>query len=156
MGQLLPAAHSGLRGADPRDLVDRNHATCCACPSHRAGDTVSSRIEYRLPDSACNPYLAFASLLAAGLAGVERELPLPEPLDRDVRELDADEVERARSGSSPPRSARRSPHFDGSDLMRDALGEHVLESLVANKRHEWNEYRSQISDFEIERYLGVL
>ena len=109
-----------------------------------------------MPDPACNPYLAFAALLSAGLDGIEREAPLPEALDRDVRDLEADEIERRAITPLPSSLGEAIVAFDGSPLLREALDAHVCESLVANKRHEWDEFRTYVSEFELERYLGVL
>ena len=95
-------------------------------------------------------------LLAAGLDGLERGAALPEPPDRDVRELEADELERRAIAPLPASLGEAIAAFAGSELLRDTLGAHVFESLVANKRHEWAEYRSQVSAFELDRYLGVL
>ena len=133
-----------------------NHADLVRVPRHKPGDGVAARIEYRVPDPACNPYLAFAVLLAAGLDGLERGAALPEPPDRDVRELEADELERRAIAPLPASLGEAIAAFAGSELLRDTLGAHVFESLVANKRHEWAEYRSQVSAFELDRYLGVL
>ena len=134
----------------------RNHADLLRVPRHKPGDPVATRIEYRVPDAAANPYLAFAAMLAAGLDGVAREAALPEPLERDVRELEANEVERRGIAPLPASLGEAIQAFDGSALMRATLGEHVCDSLVANKRHEWAEYRTQISEFELRRYLSVL
>jgi glutamine synthetase len=133
-----------------------NHADLVRVPRHKPGDPVAARVEYRVPDPACNPYLAFAALLAAGLDGLERESALPAPLDRDVRTLEADELEQRAIAALPSSLGEAIAAFADSELLRGALGTHVCESLVANKRHEWGEYRSQISEFELERYLGVL
>ncbi|MDA1062476.1 MAG: glutamine synthetase family protein [Chloroflexi bacterium] len=133
-----------------------NHADLLRVPRHKPGDAVAARIEYRVPDPACNPYLAFAALLAAGLDGLERESVLPEPLDRDVRELDADALAARAITPLPASLGEAITAFAGSELLRETLGTHVFESLVANKRHEWDEYRSQVSAFELDRYLGVL
>ena len=133
-----------------------NHADLLRVPRHTPENGVAARIEYRVPDPACNPYLAFAALLAAGLDGIERESALPEPLDRDVRELEAEELAQRAIAPLPASLGEAITAFAGSDLLRETLGAHVFESLVANKRHEWAEYRSQVSAFELDRYLGVL
>ena len=134
----------------------QNHSDLLRVPAHRPGLEVSTRIEYRAPDAACNPYLMFAGVLAAGLAGIEAGDPPPQPVDRDVGALTPEE--RAARGIAPlPASLGEAIDlFERSTLMRETLGDHVFESLVTNKRHEWDEYRAQVSEFEIERYLGVL
>ena len=133
-----------------------NRADLLRVPRHKPGDPIAARIEYRVPDPACNPYLAFAALLAAGLDGVEAGTPLPAPLDRDVRDLGADEVARRAIAPLPGSLGEAIGAFADSDLLRGVLGAHVRDSLVANKRHEWDEHRSRVPEHELERYLGVL
>ena len=133
-----------------------NRADLLRVPRHKPGDPIAARIEYRVPDPACNPYLAFAALLAAGLDGVEAGTPLPAPLDRDVRDLGADEVARRAIAPLPGSLGEAIGAFADSDLLLGVLGAHVRDSLVANKRHEWDEHRSRVPEHELERYLGVL
>ena len=134
----------------------QNHSDLLRVPAYRPGLEVSTRIEYRAPDAACNPYLMFAGVLAAGLAGIEAGDAPPQPVDRDVGALTPEE--RTARGIAPlPASLGEAIElFERSTLMRETLGDHVFETLVTNKRHEWDEYRAQVSEFEIERYLGVL
>ena len=133
-----------------------NHADLLRVPRHKPGDAVAARIEYRVPDAACNPYLAFAGILAAGLDGVAAELPLAEPLERHVGELSEDEIEQRGIAPLPSSLGEAIVAFDGSALLASAVGTHVRDSLVANKRHEWDEHRRQVSEFELRRYLSVL
>ena len=134
----------------------RNHADLLRVPRHRPGEAVAARIEYRAPDAACNPYLVFAGILGAGLDGIERGDKLPPPLERDAREVDPAELE-ARGIMPLPGSLNEAiVAFEHSDLMRQTLGDHIVDSLVKNKRHEWSEYRAQVSQFELDRYLGTL
>ncbi len=134
----------------------RNHADLVRVPEHRPGYQLSTRVEYRAPDAACNPYLMLAALLSAGLAGVEGEYPLPAAVERDVREFAPGELEERGVEALPNSLAEAIARCEGSELMRQMLGEHLFESLLANKRHEWAQYRSQITQFEIDRYLSVL
>ncbi|MEZ4553566.1 MAG: glutamine synthetase family protein [Dehalococcoidia bacterium] len=134
----------------------RNHADLLRVPRRRPGEGTAARIEYRAPDAACNPYLVFAAILAAGLAGIERGEALPPPLEQDVRDLNPSDVE-ARGIAPLPASLNEAIRaFERSDLMRATLGDHIVDSLVKNKRHEWAEYRAQVSQFELDRYLGTL
>ena len=133
-----------------------NHADLLRVPRHKPGDAVAARIEYRVPDPACNPYLAFAGILAAGLDGVAAELPLAEPLERHVGELSDDEIAQRGIAPLPSSLGEAILAFEGSELLASAVGTHVRDSLVANKRHEWDEYRRQVSEFELRRYLSVL
>jgi len=95
-------------------------------------------------------------MLAAGLEGIEREYPLPEPTEENVFEL-AEAQRRERGIEVLPGSLKEAIEaFAGSDLMRRALGDHVFDSLIKNKTIEWNDYRRHVSDFEMDRYLAVL
>ncbi len=134
----------------------RNRSDLIRVPQYKPGKEVSTRIEYRAPDAACNPYLAFAVMLAAGLEGIEREYPLAPPTEENVFEIGAQE--RARRGiENLPGSLREAIQaFAGSDFARRALGDHVFESLIQNKTIEWDAYRRHVSDFEMDRYLAVL
>jgi len=134
----------------------RNRSDLIRVPQYKPGKEVSTRIEYRAPDAACNPYLAFAVMLAAGLEGIEREYPLAPPTEENVFEIGPEE--RARRGiENLPGSLREALQaFAGSDFARRALGDHVFESLIQNKTIEWDAYRRHVSDFEMDRYLAVL
>jgi glutamine synthetase len=113
-------------------------------PEYRPGREISARIEYRAPDAACNPYLAFAAMLAAGLKGIEREYPLPPP------EASDDEPGLPGSLYEAIREA------EASELLRETLGAHAFETLLKSKRKEWDAYRSHITDYELNRYLAIL
>jgi glutamine synthetase len=130
-----------------------NDADLVRVPAHRAEATVSTRVEFRAPDPGCNPYLTFAAVLAAGLNGIESKTPLGEPARSGLTE-----AERAARGlrTLPVSLGDAIEQFSGSTLMRDELGDHVFESLIANKRIEWAEYRAQVTPYELNRYLGAL
>ncbi|HXH21391.1 MAG TPA: glutamine synthetase family protein [Dehalococcoidia bacterium] len=120
-------------------------------PEYRPGREIAARIEYRAPDAACNPYLAFAALLAAGLEGIEREYPLPPARDP------ATAPEAYEEASTMPGSLYEALlEAERSELLRTCLGDHVFESLLKSKRIEWEAYRSHITDFELKRYLPIL
>lgn len=130
-----------------------NDADLVRVPAHRPEATVSTRVEYRSPDPGCNPYLAFAAVLAAGLDGIASKAPLPDPARAGLSE-----AERAARGarSLPLSLGDAIQQFSGSSMLRETLGDHVFESLIANKRIEWAEYRSQVTPYELNRYLGAL
>lgn len=134
----------------------RNRSDLIRIPATAAGDETHMRIEYRSPDPACNPYLTFAVMLAAGLDGIENERPLPEPVEENVFEMP--EAERRRRGIAmlPGSLIEAIEEAERSELLRKTLGEHVFESLLTNKRIEWARYRRHISDFELAEYLPVL
>ena len=125
-------------------------------PEHRPGEAVATRLEYRAPDSACNPYLMFAGVLAAGLEGIDRGTALPAPVDRLVGEMSAEERATRNVQALPSSLGEAIEAFAGSDLLRATFGEHVFETLLENKRLEWDDYRSQVTPYEIDRYLGSL
>ncbi len=134
----------------------RNRSDLIRVPDYKPGKEASTRIEYRAPDPACNPYLAFAVMLAAGLEGIEREYPLPSPTEENVFEVVADERKRRGIDTLPGSLKEAIEAFSGSDFARRALGDHVFESLLQNKTIEYDSYRRHVSDYEIERYLAVL
>ena len=133
-----------------------NRSDLVRVPAYRPGKEASTRVEFRLPDPTCNPYLAFAAMLTAGLAGIERAYdPVPAAVE-DAAKLS--DVERA------DRGIRRLPGSlyeaiqaaEGSAVLRRALGDHVYDSLLTNKRIEWDSYRSAVTDYELKRYLAIL
>ncbi|MGB2693576.1 MAG: type I glutamate--ammonia ligase [Dehalococcoidia bacterium] len=134
----------------------RNRSDLVRVPEYKPGKEVATRIEYRSPDPACNPYLAFAAMLAAGLEGIEREYPLPEPTEENVFEMS--EVDRRARGIEllPSDLHEAITVAEESALLRRCLGDHVFESLIKNKKIEWDAYRTYVTDFERERYLGIL
>jgi glutamine synthetase len=134
----------------------RNRSDLIRVPEYKPGKEVATRIEYRAPDASCNPYLAFSVMLAAGLAGIEHEYPLPEPTEENAFEMS--EAERTRRGIDllPGDLHEAIQAAEGSELVRECLGDHVFESLIKNKKIEWAAYRAHVSDFERQRYLPVL
>ena len=133
-----------------------NRSNMIRIPTYQPGKEKATRIEFRAPDPACNPYLAFAVMLHAGLEGIERAYALPEPSEFDVYGLsDAERTER--SIESLPGSLNEAiATMSTSELVRSALGPHIFEKFIENKRIEWDAYRSQVHRYEVERYLPVL
>ncbi|MFA7296094.1 MAG: glutamine synthetase family protein [Dehalococcoidia bacterium] len=134
----------------------RNHADLLRVPQPNPDRPDTARIEYRVPDAAANPYLLFAATLAAGLTGIEAAYPLPPALDRAVTEMSADELATRGIVPLPASLGEAIPVFEQSSLMRDAFGPHIVRSLVANKRQEWEQFRREVTEFELRRYLGNL
>jgi glutamine synthetase len=134
----------------------RNRSTMIRVPMYKPGKEKATRIEYRAPDPACNPYLAFAVMLAAGLDGIENDYQLPDPVEEDIYHMS--EAERkARGIQSLPGSLYEAIlEYEKSDLMRETLGEHIFNKFLENKRIEWDTYRIQVNVYEIERYLPML
>ncbi len=133
-----------------------NRSDLVRVPAYRRGKESSVRIEFRQPDPACNPYLAFAAMLTAGLAGIEGEYPPVAPSDRDVNTL-SDEERKALGITSLPGSLYEALQAaEDSEILRTALGAHTYDSLMENKRIEWDRYRSAVTDYELKRYLPNL
>jgi glutamine synthetase len=134
----------------------RNRSDLIRIPQYKPGNEVATRLEYRAADAACNPYLAFAVMLAAGLEGIEHEYPLSPPTEENVFEISREERVRRGIESLPGSLKEAIQAFSGSDFARRALGDRVFESLIENKTIEWDAYRRHVSDFELDRYLEVL
>ena len=134
----------------------RNRSTMVRVPMYKPGKELATRIEFRSPDPACNLYLAFAAMLAAGLKGVEGNYQLPEPIEEDIYEMD--EVARERAGiTSLPGSLFESiQEMERSEFMRETLGDHIFNKLIHNKKIEWDRFRTHVSGYEIENYLPIL
>ena len=134
----------------------RNRSDLIRIPEYKPGRETHTRIEYRSPDSACNPYLAFAVMLAAGLDGIENERPLPPPVEENVFEMSP--ADRAARGIEmlPGSLIEAIEEAEASPFLRTVLGDHTFESLIQNKRIEWERYRRHITDFELAEYLPIL
>mgnify|MGYP000650835430 CR=1 FL=1 len=133
-----------------------NRSALVRVPMYKPRKSASTRIEYRAPDPACNPYLALAVILAAGLDGIERGLELPPESEDNTFELTV--AERAADGIErlPESLGEAIEVMAASELVADTLGEHLFRHLLANKRREWSEYTSHVTRFEIDRYLPLL
>lgn len=134
----------------------RNRSDLIRVPEYKPGKEVATRIEYRAPDPACNPYLVFAVMLAAGLEGIAKEYPLPEPTEENVFEMSEDDRRERGIVLLPGDLHEAIEAAKESELLRRCLGDHVLDSLIRNKTIEWNDYRRHVTDFERDRYLGIL
>ena len=134
----------------------RNRSDLIRVPEYKPGKEKDVRIEYRAPDPACNPYLAFAVMLAAGLEGIEKEYPCPQPVEENVFQMTAEERERRGIEHLPGSLFEAIELAEQSELMRSCLGDHLYEILIKNKLIEWSDYRRHVTDYEIQRYLPVL
>ncbi len=132
-----------------------NRSALVRVPIHKAGKPSSTRIEYRALDSAANPYLAYSVILAAGLRGIEEGYDLPAEADANMWALDRSDARRAGLRRLPQNLHEALDHMEQSDLVREALGEHIFEWFLRNKRAEWAEYQRRVTPFELERYLPV-
>lgn len=134
----------------------RNRSALVRVPMYKPGKEKATRIELRSPDPACNPYLAFSVMLAAGLDGIERGLELPADVTDDVYEMSAAQRAALGIGQLPESLNEAVNRFEESELMREALGRQVFEWLIRNKRAEWHEYRTQVTRWENDQYLPLL
>jgi len=130
-----------------------NRSALVRVPVPKAGKVSSTRIEFRSPDPACNPYLAFSVILAAGLRGVEEGYELPPESTANVFELSAAERAAQQIEELPQSLADALDTMESSDLMVEALGAHIFEWFLRNKRKEWADYKAQVTPFELDRYL---
>jgi len=134
----------------------RNRSALIRVPLYKPGSEQATRAEIRCPDPACNPYLAFAALLHAGLEGIERGYELPEEMRTNLYRLSPDERRERGIISLPESLGEAIEELAGSELMQRALGEHIFPRYVELKRKEWDEYRVQISRWEMQKYLAAL
>jgi len=134
----------------------RNRSDMIRVPMYQPGKENATRIEFRVPDSACNPYLAFSVILAAGMDGIEKKLALVDPIEENVYEMSPEERQKRGIGSLPGNLFEAVSLTEKSTLVRKALGEHVFQSFVRNKKIEWERYRVQVSTYEVNRYLPIL
>ena len=134
----------------------RNRSDMVRVPDYQLGKETATRVEFRVPDPACNPYLAFSVMLAAGLEGIEREYQLADPSGKNVFEMSADEREQRGIGTLPMDLSDAIALTEKSELVRRALGDHVFDSFIRNKKIEWEQYRIQVTEYELKRYLPVL
>jgi glutamine synthetase len=134
----------------------RNRSDLIRVPEYKPGKENATRIEFRSPDPACNPYLAFSVMLAAGLEGIEKGYQPPEPIEENVYEMTEEEQKRRGIGTLPPNLLEAIHLAESSDLVRRALGDHLFTAFIRNKKIEWDQYRTQVTEYEIEKYLPVL
>jgi glutamine synthetase len=133
-----------------------NESALVRLPAPKKGKESSTRIEFRSPDPACNPYLAFSVMLAAGLKGVEEGYDLPPEATNNIYEMTPEERAAEGIGSLPQSLAEAITAMEESELVAEALGEHVFDYFVRNKRAEWLDYKAHVSPWELDRYLGSL
>ena len=133
-----------------------NRSALVRVPVAKRGKKESARIEYRSPDPACNPYLAFAVVLAAGLRGVEMGYELPPEAAANLYQMTPEERLAENITSLPGSLAEALTEMERSELVAETLGEHVFEWFLRNKRAEWADYKSQVTQFELDRYLPLL
>jgi len=134
----------------------RNRADLIRVPEYKPGKEQATRIEFRSPDPACNPYLAFSVMLAAGLDGIEKGYEPPEPIEENVYEMTDEERKKNNIGTLPGSLHEAIQLCEKSQLVRKALGEHIFYALLKNKKIEWDQYRIHVTEYETNRYLPIL
>jgi glutamine synthetase len=133
-----------------------NRSALVRVPMYKPGKANSTRVEVRAPDPACNPYLSFALMLAAGLRGIEHEYELPPGAEDDVSALTEDERRALGYTDLPHNLSDALRAMENSELVAETLGEGVFDYFLRNKRAEWAEYRAKVTPFELARYLPAL
>ena len=131
-----------------------NRSAMIRIPSYSVGRESSIRAELRFPDPSCNPYLAFAAMLAAGLDGIDRNLPCPPPVNNlNIYEMEMDELQKRGISQLPGSLAEALQELDGDEVIKNALGEEAYAAFTRAKQAEWDEYRTRVMDWEVEYYL---
>lgn len=136
--------------------AQRNRSAMVRVPMYKPGKEAATRIELRSPDPSCNPYLAFAVMLGAGLKGIEEELELMPEATNDIFEMTEAELAEAGIETLPKDLGEAIERFEHSELMKEILGEHIHAFYVENKKAEWAEYIKNVSKWELDRYLSVI
>ena len=134
----------------------RNRSDLIRVPEYRPGRENATRIELRSPDPACNPYLTFSVMLAAGLEGIEKGYKIPEPTEENVYEMSEKERQERGIATLPSSLSEAIQLTEKSELVRKALGDHIFDAFIKNKKIEWDNYRTQVTDYELKRYLPIL
>jgi len=133
-----------------------NRSALIRVPMYKPGKEKATRIEYRSPDPACNPYLAFSIMLAAGLEGMKNKYKLPAPANDNIYHMTEAEREKAGIGSLPEDLLEAIKITEKSKVVKECFGEKLFEFFIRNKKMEWDEYKAQVTQYEIEKYLPIL
>ncbi|MDQ1329268.1 MAG: glutamine synthetase [Candidatus Poribacteria bacterium] len=134
----------------------RNRSDLVRVPMYKPGHEKATRMEYRSPDPACNPYLAFAVMLAAGMEGIEKGYKLRDPIERNLYEMTEEERKKEGIETLPESLYEAIMLTEKSELVRKTLGDHIFFKLIENKKIEWEKYRVRVTTQEIENYLPIL
>jgi len=134
----------------------RNRSTLVRVPMYKPNKEKATRVEFRSPDPACNPYLAFSVMLAAGLAGIKNRYELPPPTEKDVYLMSNEERKSEGIKTLPGSLIEAITLTEKSELVREALGDHIFNNFITSKLVEWNRYRVNVTEWELKEYLSVL
>jgi glutamine synthetase len=136
--------------------AQRNRSDLIRIPVYKPKKELATRVEYRSPDPACNPYFAFSVMLAAGLEGIEKRYSLRDPVERNVYEMTEEERKKYKIDSLPGDLYEAIKITEKSDLVKQALGDHVFHQFIENKKIEWERYRARVTDYELDQYFSIL
>jgi glutamine synthetase len=134
----------------------RNRSAMVRVPMYKPGKETATRMEFRSPDPSCNPYLAFAVMLGAGLEGVNNKYELPDPIEEDIFEMNPAERKAYGITDLPGNLYAAILEAEKSALVRKILGDHIFEKFIENKKIEWDNYRTHVSQYELDKYLRIL
>ena len=136
--------------------ANRNRSALVRVPMYKPGKELATRMELRCPDPACNPYLAFSVMLAAGLEGIEKGYELEDPVEKNIFAMNKAEMKSAGIKSLPSNLKEAIDITEQSELVRKALGDHIFDRFLEIKNREWDDYRIQVTPYEMDKYLSVL
>jgi len=136
--------------------AQRNRSALVRVPMYKPGKEKATRIELRNPDPSCNPYLAFSVMLTAGLEGIKKKYPLPPQITDNIYEMPQAEREKRNIESLPDDLFEAIKITEKSSIVRKALGDKVFEYFIRNKKDEWDDYRRQVTKYELDKYLAIL
>jgi glutamine synthetase len=136
--------------------AQRNRSTMVRVPMYKPGKEKATRVEFRAADPACNPYLAFAVMLSAGLEGIEKKYTLSPPVEEDIFEFSSEKRKKTGIECLPGNLYAAILEAEKSALLKKTLGDHIYSKLLENKRIEWDRYRIHVSQYEIDKYLSIL
>ena len=134
----------------------RNRSTMIRVPMYKPGKEQATRVEFRSPDPACNPYLAFAVMLGAGMNGIEKKLEMPDPIEEDIYEMNPAERRAHGITDLPGNLYAATLETEKSEMVREVLGDHIFDKFIENKKIEWDTYRTHVSQYELDKYLPIL
>ncbi len=136
--------------------ANRNRSALVRVPTYKPGKETSTRAEFRCPDPACNPYLAFSVMLAAGLEGIKNKYELPDPVEENIFEMDLKTMKKRGIETLPENLYEAVKLMEDSKLMRETLGDHIFYKFIENKKIEWDRYRTHVSKYELDTFLPIL
>lgn len=136
--------------------ANRNRSALIRVPMYKPGKEMATRMELRCPDPACNPYLAFSVMLSAGLQGIEKGYEIPQPVEKNIFKMDPGQMKHNGIQSLPSSLKEAIDATEQSELVRKALGDHIFNRFITIKKKEWDDYRIQVTPYEMEKYLSIL